>query len=263
MKVNKALGFAVALAFSATLMCASAYAATYSAGAVTADAGSTVTVPVVVTPDAGEAEELVNGYVMTLTYDPTEAKPVAIADAVDSVYATAGADFTDGILVSDVISTSQNQETLVVAWAAAQPVTVTQAANLATVDFAVDSSASTDIPVTVAVTQLSNDGTIAEDGTYTVASGSIDLADATVVEWGNVDGSHDDEGNPTITTYDASLAAQYAVGAITLTESQIKVANVDGSIDAEGNATITTYDASLIAQYAVGSINIFPVEATE
>lgn len=247
MKVNKALGFAVALAFSATLMCASAYAATYSAGAVTADAGSTVTVPVVVTPDAGEAEELVNGYVMTLTYDPTEAKPVAIADAVDSVYATAGADFTDGILVSDVISTSQNQETLVVAWAAAQPVTVTQAANLATVDFAVDSSASTDIPVTVAVTQLSNDGTIAEDGTYTVASGSIDLAEADFI-YGDVNG----DGLVTVT--DAALVSQHAAGLIVLDE----IYHIPGDVD--GNGSMTVSDAALISQYAGKIIDIFPVE---
>ena len=247
MKVNKALGFAVALAFSATLMCASAYAATYSAGAVTADAGSTVTVPVVVTPDAGEAEELVNGYVMTLTYDPTEAKPVAIADAVDSVYATAGADFTDGILVSDVISTSQNQETLVVAWAAAQPVTVTQAANLATVDFAVDSSASADIPVTVAVTQLSNDGTIAEDGTYTVASGSIDLAEADFI-YGDVNG----DGLVTVT--DAALVSQHAAGLIVLDE----IYHIPGDVD--GNGSMTVSDAALISQYAGKIIDIFPVE---
>ena len=174
MKVNKALGFVTVLAFSATLMCASAYAAEYSAAAVSADAGQTVTVPVMVTPDAGETEQ-VNGYVMTLTYDPTQAKPVLEGTDLTGgdCYATVGSSFADGILVSDVVSTSANEETLVVSWASAQPVSVTEATDLALVDFAVDADASANIPVTVAVTQLSNDGTIAEDGTFTVASGSI------------------------------------------------------------------------------------------
>lgn len=257
MKVNKALGFAVALAFSATLMCASAYAATYSAGAVTADAGSTVTVPVVVTPDAGEAEELVNGYVMTLTYDPTEAKPVAIADAVDSVYATAGADFTDGILVSDVISTSQNQETLVVAWAAAQPVTVTQAANLATVDFAVDSNASADIPVTVAVTQLSNDGTIAEDGTFTVASGEIDLAETTTGLLGDV--NNDGVVNGTDVTLTTQLVNRvYTAESLNaLYEGATTRANVNKDVDSNNEHIVNGTDVTLITQYVNKVITSF------
>lgn len=249
MKVNKALGFVTVLAFSATLMCASAYAAEYSAAAVSADAGQTVTVPVMVTPDAGETEQ-VNGYVMTLTYDPTQAKPVLEGTDLTGgdCYATVGSSFADGILVSDVVSTSANEETLVVAWASAQPVSVTEATDLALVDFAVDADASANIPVTVAVTQLSNDGTIAEDGTFTVASGSIDLADFIY---------GDTNFNGVIDAGDASLIAQNVLEYIDFTETQIVVGDVNG------NGTIDMGDASLIAQHVLGYITSFPVEQAQ
>lgn len=249
MKVNKALGFVTVLAFSATLMCASAYAAEYSAAAVSADAGQTVTVPVMVTPDAGETEQ-VNGYVMTLTYDPTQAKPVLEGTDLTGgdCYATVGSSFADGILVSDVVSTSANEETLVVAWASAQPVSVTEATDLAMVDFAVDADASANIPVTVAVTQLSNDGTIAEDGTFTVASGSIDLADFIY---------GDTNFNGVIDAGDASLIAQNVLEYIDFTETQIVVGDVNG------NGTIDMGDASLIAQHVLGYITSFPVEQAQ
>lgn len=249
MKVNKALGFVTVLAFSATLMCASAYAAEYSAAAVSADAGQTVTVPVMVTPDAGETEQ-VNGYVMTLTYDPTQAKPVLEGTDLTGgdCYATVGSNFADGILVSDVVSTSANEETLVVAWASAQPVSVTEATDLAMVEFAVDADASANIPVTVAVTQLSNDGTIAEDGTFTVASGSIDLADFIY---------GDTNFNGVIDAGDASLIAQNVLEYIDFTETQIVVGDVNG------NGTIDMGDASLIAQHVLGYITSFPVEQAQ
>lgn len=249
MKVNKALGFVTVLAFSATLMCASAYAAEYSAAAVSADAGQTVTVPVMVTPDAGETEQ-VNGYVMTLTYDPTQAKPVLEGTDLTGgdCYATVGSSFADGILVSDVVSTSANEETLVVSWASAQPVSVTEATDLAMVEFAVDADASANIPVTVAVTQLSNDGTIAEDGTFTVASGSIDLADFIY---------GDTNFNGVIDAGDASLIAQNVLEYIDFTETQIVVGDVNG------NGTIDMGDASLIAQHVLGYITSFPVEQAQ
>ncbi len=246
MKVNKALGFVTVLAFSATLMCASAYAAEYSAAAVSADAGQTVTVPVMVTPDAGETEQ-VNGYVMTLTYDPTQAKPVLEGTDLTGgdCYATVGSSFADGILVSDVVSTSANEETLVVSWASAQPVSVTEATDLAMVEFAVDADASEDIPVTVAVAQLSNDGTMAEEDTYEVASGSIDLADFI---YGDVN------GDKVVTVNDASLVAQHAAGITQLEDKYLIAADVNG------DTNITVNDASLIAQYAANIITSFPVE---
>ena len=259
MKVNKALGFAAALAFSATLMCASAYAATYSAGAVSADAGQTVTVPVVVTPDAGETEQ-VNGYVMTLTYDPTQAKPV-VSETADPTgaqcYATVGDGFADGILVSDVISTSANEETLVVAWAAASPVSVDAAANLATVDFKVADTATADIPVTVAVTQLSNDGTIAEDGTFTVASGEIDLGEATIGLLGDV--NNDGVVNGTDVTLTTQLVNRvYTAESLNaLFEGATTRANVNKDVDSNSQPIVNGTDVTLITQYVNKVITSF------
>lgn len=64
----------------------------------------------------------------------------------------------------------------------------------------------------------------------------------------------DVSGDGGISAYDASLAAQYAVGLITLTADQKTKADVTG----DGN--VSAYDASLIAQKAVGLISKFPME---
>jgi hypothetical protein len=70
----------------------------------------------------------------------------------------------------------------------------------------------------------------------------------TVILYGDVSG---DGG---LSAYDASLAAQYAAGLITLTAEQISKADVTG------DGSVSAYDASLIAQKAVGLISKFPVE---
>jgi|GEM_PF-5782952 len=64
----------------------------------------------------------------------------------------------------------------------------------------------------------------------------------------------DVNGDGVISASDAVLAAQHAVGLITLTSSQITKADVsdDGSV--------TAYDAALIAERAAGLITKFPVE---
>lgn len=64
----------------------------------------------------------------------------------------------------------------------------------------------------------------------------------------------DVSGNGEVSAYDASLAAQYAVGLISLTAEQITAADVSG------NEEVSAYDVSLIAQYVVGLIDRFPVE---
>jgi hypothetical protein len=54
--------------------------------------------------------------------------------------------------------------------------------------------------------------------------------------------------------YDASLAAQYAVGSISLTASQITAADVSG------NGSVSAADSSWISSKAVDSGVTFPVE---
>ena len=81
--------------------------------------------------------------------------------------------------------------------------------------------------------------------------GTISAAAATETpDYGNVDGK---DG---VTTADALLALQAAVGKITLTDEQKILANVDG--DKEG--VVSTGDALLILQYAVKKIDKFPVQ---
>jgi len=58
-------------------------------------------------------------------------------------------------------------------------------------------------------------------------------------------------GDGNVSAYDASLAAQYAIGLIMLEEESIQRA------DATGNGDVSAYDASLIAQYAIGLIDGF------
>ncbi|MFC1631142.1 LamG-like jellyroll fold domain-containing protein [Candidatus Omnitrophota bacterium] len=60
--------------------------------------------------------------------------------------------------------------------------------------------------------------------------------------------------NGDVSAYDASLAAQYAVGSITLTASQITKADVTG------NGDVSATDASWIARKAVNPDVEFPVE---
>lgn len=246
MKLKSVLCTLVAMGAMA-LMAVGVQAATYSAGAVQAEDNSAV-VPVVVTPDEGETEA-VNGYVMTFTYDPSDVKPVVAADKDATgadCYATAGTEFTDGVLVSDVVSTSDTSETLAVAWASASPVSVTEATNMASVQFTVLDSSITSAPVTVSVVELTNDGTsVAEDGTYTVKSGEIDIAS---ILYGDVDGDN------LVTADDASLIAQHALNLIVLDSKYLVNANVDN------DSVITADDASLVAQRALNLIGQFPIE---
>jgi len=58
-------------------------------------------------------------------------------------------------------------------------------------------------------------------------------------------------GNGEITSYDASLAAQYSIRLIDMEPDQIQAADVTG------NGEVSSYDASLIAQYAIGLIDGF------
>lgn len=64
-------------------------------------------------------------------------------------------------------------------------------------------------------------------------------------------------GNGDVTSYDAALVAQYAVGLIDwFTEEQILAADVDC------DGSVTSEDALLIADYAIGSIDEFPCDCT-
>lgn len=58
-------------------------------------------------------------------------------------------------------------------------------------------------------------------------------------------------GDNSVSAYDASLAAQYAIGLIPLDAEAVQRADVTGNND------VSAYDASLIAQFAIGLIQGF------
>lgn len=243
MKLRNVLSAFVAVGTMA-LMAVGVQAATYSAGAVSPEAG-VASVPVVVTPDAG-ASESVNGYVMTLTYDKTKVTPkVAAADATGAdCYAKAGTSFANGVLVSDIVKEEGNNVTLAVAWASATPVTVTEAANMATVDFAVADTATGDIPITVSLVALTSDGSALTDvTTVTTSNGEITINGGNFLRG-------DANGDGVVDISDTSMISQYLVGLVTI-DDKYKLqadANNDGNIDIS--------DASMISQFLVGLATI-------
>ena len=245
--MKKLFGALVAMG-AMVLMAVGVQAATYSAGVASPEAGI-AEIPVMVTPDEGQTES-VNGYVMTLTYDPTKVTPVVAGQDVTGAdcYAEAGESFANGVWVSDVVKTEGNNVTLAVAWAGADAVNVGAQAELANVDFKVAETATGDVPITVAVTALTNDGNSEADiDTITVGNGEITI-DAEDILYGDAD------GNGRVTGTDASLVAQHVANIITLDSKYLTQADVDG------NGRVTGTDASLIAQYVANIIDTFPVE---
>ena len=213
-------------------------AATYSAGVANPEAGI-AEIPVMVTPDEGQTES-VNGYVMTLTYDSTKVTPVVAGQDVTGAdcYAEAGESFANGVLVSDVVKTEGNNVTLAVAWAAADAVNVDAQTELANVDFKVAETATGDVPITVAVTALTNDGNELSD-TFEVGNGEITI-DAEDFRRGDANG----DGN--VTSDDASL----------ILRSLVNLGTIDSTnelrADANNDGDITSDDASLILRSLVG-----------
>ena len=234
--MKKLFGALVAMG-AMVLMAVGVQAATYSAGVASPEAGI-AEIPVLVTPDEGQTES-VNGYVMTLTYDSTKVTPVVAGQDVTGAdcYAEAGESFANGVLVSDVVKTEGNNVTLAVAWAAADAVNVDAQTELANVDFKVAETATGDVPITVAVTALTNDGNELSD-TFEVGNGEITI-DAEDFRRGDANG----DGN--VTSDDASL----------ILRSLVNLGTIDSTnelrADANNDGDITSDDASLILRSLV------------
>lgn len=242
--MKKLFGALVAVGVMA-LMAVGVQAATYSAGVASPEA-EIAEIPVMVTPDEGQTES-VNGYVMTLTYDSTKVTPVVAGQDVSGTdcYAEAGESFANGVLVSDVVKTEGNNVTLAVAWAGADAVNVDAQTELANVDFKVADTATGDVPITVAVAALTNDGNSEADiDTITVGNGEITI-DAEDFLRGDANG----DGN--VDSTDAALILQSLVDLNVIEEeNRLKAdANADSGIDST--------DAALILQSLVG-LNTIP-----
>lgn len=243
MKLKSVFGALVAFGAMA-LMAVGVQAATYSAGAVSPSEG-VAEVPVIVTPSESESSVSVNGYIMKLTYDKTKVTPQVSAtkDATGAdCYATVGTDFggANTVLVSDKTATDGNNETLAVAWASSTPVSVTSASTMAFVDFAVADGTTGDIPITVELTALTNDGSTDTASTATVANGTITINAEKFLRG-------DANGDGVVDILDAAKISQY-VNSLEVIEQKYMLqadANNDGSVDILDAAKISQYVNSL------------------
>ena len=229
--------------------CVCANAATFTAGSENATAGNVVSVPITVAPSAGETSTDVNAYAIAISYDSSVLTPVVKGtdEVGDNTCATVGDSFNSGVLTADLKDNETGNDEVLIGWAAASPVNVTEASTLATVDFTVNANATGSTDVKVAVAQVANsDSALADKSTIEAASGTVTVD--TAILYGDAD------GNGKIESEDASLVAKAALELITFTDSQIKACDVDG------NGKIESEDASLIAKKALDLISSFPVE---
>lgn len=231
--------------------CVCANAATFTAGSENATAGNVVSVPITVAPSAGETSTDVNAYAIAISYDSSVLTPVVKGtdEVGDNTYATVGDSFNSGVLTADLKDNETGDDEVLIGWAAASPVNVTEASTLATVDFTVNANATGSTDVKVAVAQVANSASaLADASTIEAASGTVTVDTATKVVYGDVD------ANGAIEAKDVTLVSKYVAGLTTFTDTQIKAADVDG------NSSIEAKDATLIAKYVAGLISTFPVE---
>ena len=148
--------------------CVCANAATFTAGSENATAGNVVSVPITVAPSAGETSTDVNAYAIAISYDSSVLTPVVKGtdEVGDNTYATVGDSFNSGVLTADLKDNETGNDEVLIGWAAASPVNVTEASTLATVDFTVNANATGSTDVKVAVAQVANsDSALADKST--------------------------------------------------------------------------------------------------
>lgn len=229
--------------------CVCANAATFTAGSENATAGNVVSVPITVAPSAGETSTDVNAYAIAISYDSSVLTPVVKGtdEVGDNTYATVGDSFNSGVLTADLKDNETGNDEVLIGWAAASPVNVTEASTLATVDFTVNANATGSTDVKVAVAQVANsDSALADKSTIEAASGTVTVDTAFIYG--------DANGNGKVDSDDVSLTAQSSLSLLEFTSTQLKACDVNG------NGKIDSDDVSYIAQKSLGLISSFPVE---
>ena len=231
--------------------CVCANAATFTAGSENATAGNVVSVPITVAPSAGETSTDVNAYAIAISYDSSVLTPVVKGtdEVGDNTYATVGDSFNSGVLTADLKDNETGNDEVLIGWAAASPVNVTEASTLATVDFTVNANATGSTDVNVAVAQVANsDSALADESTISAAKGTVTVDTSFI--WGDVDDSK------TVTAEDSNTVLRYAAGdsTVVLTETQLRAANVDGA------GGVTAEDGNYILLKAADKTYVFPVE---
>ena len=94
------------------------------------------------------------------------------------------------------------------------------------------------------------DATTGGDGAYTLDQLAGDVTVRTTPKFGNPRASDE---NGAVTSFDAALIGQAAVGSTELSPNQVIAADVSGA------GGVSSYDAALVAQYAVQLVDHFPV----
>lgn len=229
--------------------CVCANAATFTAGSENATAGNVVSVPITVAPSAGETSTDVNAYAIAISYDSSVLTPVVKGtdEVGDNTYATVGDSFNSGVLTADLKDNETGNDEVLIGWAAASPVNVTEASTLATVDFTVNANATGSTDVKVAVAQVANSASaLADASTIEAAAGTVTVDTAFIYG--------DANGNGKVDSDDVSLTAQSSLSLLEFTSTQLKACDVNG------NGKIDSDDVSYIAQKSLGLISSFPVE---
>ena len=229
--------------------CVCANAATFTAGSENATAGNVVSVPITVAPSAGETSTDVNAYAIAISYDSSVLTPVVKGtdEVGDNTYATVGDSFNSGVLTADLKDNETGNDEVLIGWAAASPVNVTEASTLATVDFTVNANATGSTDVKVAVAQVANSASaLADESIIEAASGTVTIDTAFIYG--------DANGNGKVDSDDVSLTAQSSLSLLEFTSTQLKACDVNG------NGKIDSDDVSYIAQKSLGLISSFPVE---
>lgn len=229
--------------------CVCANAATFTAGSENATAGNVVSVPITVAPSAGETSTDVNAYAIAISYDSSVLTPVVKGtdEVGDNTYATVGDSFNSGVLTADLKDNETGDDEVLIGWAAASPVNVTEASTLATVDFTVNANATGSTDVKVVVAQVANSASaLADASTIEAAAGTVTVDTAFIYG--------DANGNGKVDSDDVSLTAQSSLSLLEFTSTQLKACDVNG------NGKIDSDDVSYIAQKSLGLISSFPVE---
>ena len=232
--------------------CVCANAATFTAGSENATAGNVVSVPITVAPSAGETSTGVNAYAIAISYDSSVLTPVVKGtdEVGDNTYATVGDSFNSGVLTADLKDNETGNDEVLIGWAAASPVNVTEASTLATVDFTVNANATGSTDVNVAVAQVANsDSALADESTIEAASGTVTIDTAKVI-YGDVNS----DGNVDVSDGNKLLVYVTDSTSVTMSETELVAADVDGV------ASIDVRDANELLVKITDKTHVFPVE---
>lgn len=217
--------------------CVCANAATFTAGSENATAGGVVSVPITVAPSAGETSTDVNAYAIAISYDSSVLTPVVKGtdEVGDNTYATVGDSFNSGVLTADLKDNETGNDEVLIGWAAASPVNVTEASTLATVDFTVNANATGSTDVKVAVAQVANsDSALADKSTIEAASGTVTVDTAT-----GLLGDVNNDGDITMADANAIVRHVANIELIAVDRQQYADVNKDGGITmADANAVV-------------------------